>query len=289
MANPFGMAEFSVPQLLGLDMQLKQNRLQQLYQQRQQAREDYTFERQKKTDAESDTEKAAYRNLFSPPGATGVGDPVPSAPAPAPTNLLPGAPSAPSGDVATAPVGDATHLAAGPSSSSLFKPDPARLRALAATGPTGFAAAQAIMKMNAEQVKQAQETVKGALEVEGQIIGGIRKLPPEQRNAEYQRQRANLAQQGMDVSQFPSVWSEQAADAAITSSMKTAEALGVEDHARTYAETVRHNHASEANAAGNLSVAEGGLKVRRDALDAAKKPGANTSTADLLRASGLGN
>lgn len=293
MANPYGIAEFSVPQLIGLDSQLKSQRLQQLYTNRQQAREDYTFERQQKNDAKTDATDDAYKAVFAP-SSGGVAAATGAAPvAGAPTSILPEnnqVPGAPVTSPTVAAPGTPAPAATSPAVDPLsFKPDPTKLRALAATGAQGYQAAAAIMKMNAEQVKAAQEQVTKGLELEGQIINGVRKLPPEQRNAEYQRQKAAMAQQGVDTSSFPPAWSEQAADGIITSSMKTAEALGLDAQAAAHAETTRHNHAEESTASGNLAVAQGGLKVRQDALDAAKKPGANTSTADLLRAAGLGN
>lgn len=295
MANPFGMAEFSVPAMIGLDTQIKDRRLQQLYMQRQQGREDYMFERQQKADQEADATKAAYAGVFGG-GVAGASGATPVA-APAPTSPVspPGAPvSSPTG----AAPGEPAHVAApAPSANPIgFTPDPAKLRALAATGPAGYQAAVAIQKMNAEQVKSAQEAVSKALELEGQIISGVRKMPPAQRDAEYQRQKAALAQQGVDTRSFPPTWDENQADAVITSSMKTAEALGLDQQAANHAETVRHNKANEhhdvvteGNAAGTLQVARGNLAVRQDALKAATKPGANTPTADLLRAAGLGN
>jgi hypothetical protein len=262
------MAEFSVPALIGLDSQIKDRRLQQLYLQRQQAREDYTFERQKKTDVKADVTDAAYANVFGG-GVAGAAGAVPAA-AQTSTPSSPGAPVSSSAGVA--PGEPATTAPTATTSPLTFRPDPAKLRALAATGPEGYKAAAAIMKMNADQVKAAQESVTSALELEGRIISGVRKMPPAQRDAEYQRQKAALAVQGVDTQGFPPAWDEDQANAVITSSMKTAEALGLDQQAANHAETVRHNQAGEhhdavmeANAAGNLGVARAHLQISRNA------------------------
>lgn len=274
MGNPFGMAEFSVPALIGLDTQMKDRRLQQLYLQRQQGREDYMFERQKKADAKSDATDAAYNGVFGGgvAGASGAA-PVSSPGAPAPTSAVaaPGEPAAPIGGSPAAPVAPSNPLS--------FTPDPVRLRALAATGPQGYQAAVSIQKMNAEQLKAAQEAVTQGLEIEGRILGGVRKVPPEQREAEYQRQKATLAAQGIDTRAFPPTWDEDKANEVIESSMKTAEALGLHQQAETHAETVRHNKATEANAAGSLAVSEGNLGVAKGHLAIARTADARAANA----------
>lgn len=288
MANPFGMAEFSVPALIGLDMQVKQRRLDQLYTQRQQAREDYQFERQQKNDAKADAEDAAYKDVFTPSGG-GVAAASGAAPAPgAPISILPENNSSPGAPVPS-PAGAAPGEPVAASDPLSFRPDPAKLRALAQTGAHGFQAAQAIMKMNGEQLQQAQEGAKRMLELKARIIGGVRALPPEQRPAAYLAERADLIRNGADANTLPPAWSEEMADQKVREGLTAAEALGLDADARKFAHTVAHDAATEANAAGTLEVARGGLAVRQKALNLAAKPGANTATGDLLRAAGLGN
>lgn len=223
MSNPFGMAEFSVPQLLGLDMQMKDRRLQQMYMAKQQDRDDKRWEREEKKGAREDATYDAYSKAFAP---------TPTAPA----------------------SGAAPQPSQAPAATSSFRADPEKLNALRATGPDGFKAASEIEKMSAERLKDAQEGMGRMLELKGRIIGGVRALPPEQREQAYQAERQQLIANGADPNTLPPKWDESAADQMVRSALTAAEALGMDDKARAFAEQVRHNRASEGNAAGNLAL-----------------------------------
>lgn len=224
MSNPFGMAEVSVPQLIGLNESMKSNRLEQLYRQRAMEMQQKQFEMEEKKAAREDKMYGAYADAFgggaaSSPGTTPVADGGAPAPQAAP-----------------------------------WKPDPAKLRALMATGPQGVDAAKAIMSLSADQLKTAQEGMVRLMEIKGRVVNGVRALPPEQREMGYQKERAQLIANGADPTTLPEHWDENVANQMITTSMEAAKALGLEQEAKQFAETVRSHHATEGIAAGNLDL-----------------------------------
>ncbi len=125
----------------------------------------------------------------------------------------------------------------------------------------GVKLANDIEKLNGEQIKAAQEALKTSMELKGRVISGVRALPPEQRDAAYQVERANLVASGVPSDQLPPKWDENAADSLVQQSLTVAEALNMKREAAQLAETVRHNKAAEGNAAGNLAVSRGHLAI----------------------------
>lgn len=141
--------------------------------------------------------------------------------------------------------------------------NPDKLRRLMALGPEGVQAAKVIMDMSAAQLKATRERVTGDLELKGRIIGGIRALPEGQRQAAYDDAKARLAEAGTDISRLPQQWDEGYADQVVRESLEVAKALDMDQEAMKFSETVRHNRATEANAAGNLAVRQGALGLAR--------------------------
>jgi len=141
--------------------------------------------------------------------------------------------------------------------------DPQKLRSLMALGPEGLQAAKSLMEMDEAQVKAAKARVEQDLETKGRIIGGIRARPPEQRQAAYDEARQRLSEMGTDISRLPQQWDETFADQVIRESLEVAKALDMEREAQKFTETVRHNRAAEAVAAGGLAVRQGALGLAR--------------------------
>lgn len=286
--NPYGITQVDVPGLIGMHQQLRAQRLEELYKAK-------AMERQDKEDARNDALDAAYAKAFGPsattdkPAASPAASTPPASVAPAPAQPITDAEAGPILHQAsvskTIAAADAERVrnSLGPNGQAHFddwmkqngiaiaqdtpasEPAPQQsvglhlnqdgLRALMASGPKGAEMATTLMKMDSEQRKIAQDGMTKLMEVKGRIINSVRALPPAQREAQYQHERAILLANGADPSGLPPHWDEHQADMLIQQSLDVAAALGMEDKARSFAETVRHNRATEANSAGNLDLA----------------------------------
>lgn len=103
MANPYGMTEFSVPALIGLNEQIKGNRLEQLYRQKQMDFQDRQMAQQEKQWQLEERKRNLLSRIY------GGGEPAQAEPAAQPQQPSPGVVSSPT---PPAPGGDMGHYIA---------------------------------------------------------------------------------------------------------------------------------------------------------------------------------
>lgn len=323
-SNPYGITQVDVPAMLGMHQQLRTQRLDELYKAKEMARQDKEDARSDALDAAY--AKAFGGGSSATPATPPAAETAPVAPpttAPAtPPQPITDAEAGPilhqasvSKSIAAADA-ERVRNSLGPNGQAHFddwmkqngiaiaqetppqdvtpQPTPGLhlnqegLRALMAAGPKGAEMATALMKLNSEQIKSAQEGMTKMMEMKGRIINGVRALPPEQRKGQYQKERTQLITNGADPNSLPLDWDEHRADMMIQQSMDVAAALGMEDKARSFAETVRHNRVTEAQGEARIGVAQGALGLAKERASKTGSSDTSTvSTGDLLRAAGL--
>lgn len=154
-----------------------------------------------------------------------------------------------------------------------------------------FAMSEQLSKLDDTQFKR----VKDLNEVRGSVAMHLQSFPPQRRQGELARMMPQLAQMGITpqvVQQELGDLSDEALQAPVALSMDVEKILAQQDKDRAFAETQRHNRASEANAAGNLNIRREALNVARDRekrVAAGKGAGdlSNATTDALLSAAGL--
>lgn len=244
MANPFGITQVDVPGILQTYRAQQQQGIENAYRAQQ-------MERQAKVDAREDAKfaraeesRAARVKVFTPDALV-----------------------------------DPDQLPARTDGLTINK---AALRDLYAIDPEGAAQIQkTVYDMDDATAKRI--AARGS--AMARVASVLKSVPADQRQATIAEHAPELQALGFTPQELAQAdLSDAGLDRYYRGGMSMEQIIASEKDARTFAETQRHNRASEGTAAGNLAVAQGNLQVRRGALDVAKTGG---TTADLLRAAGL--
>lgn len=308
MANPYGIEQVDVPGLIGIYQGAKDRRVNEMLLQRKIAAEDREI-------ARSETISKAYRNLQPPGQAKGGGQTTPAGgmaaayappaqqaapPASFDPNMPTGSPLSP----ATLPEQPGAPVAA-PAAEA--PPQPAQMpqgwyeankgvvdQLMTVEPQQAFQLMTQLQGLDAAQIKKAEASA----EMMAQVAEHLHSFPEgPARQAEIARISPDLMARGVPAEKIQSVdTSDKGLQWLFVHGTDLKTVIDREKEERQFAETQRHNRASESNAAGGLEVRRGalGLARGREGRIASGKGGAaagggdvgGLSTADLIRMAG---
>lgn len=195
MANPYGMAEFSIPQLIGIDMQMKQSRLEQMYRHQQQERADIEFGHKQKEWDRADKRTALLAKIY------GAGDPDASPATVTSSPQSPGAPVPPSGAAPGEPASPAPPVA--PVRSDGLRVNQQALNELFAIDPE---TALQVREWSQEADKEQLTRIQQHGEVIAQAAFPLQRIPAgSQRQAAFQAMIPDLRARGFSEQELAQV------------------------------------------------------------------------------------
>lgn len=274
-SNPFNITQVDVPGLIAGYQNQQDRRVNQMLLQRKIALEDRELERQEKTAgimAQFRSPQQGGGGRTSPAGGMSAAYAPPAAAAPVsagPASIPQGSPLSPaaSQSVAQAPAQPAAPLPAPPQTWLAANED------MLSQLQTVDAAAAFDMRAKLQGLDDAHlKHAQAITQTMAQAAEHLSSFPtPQARAAELQRITPDLVASGIPQEAIARAdLSDQGIQWQIVHGMDLEHIIAREKEERTFAETQRHNMATERTAAGNLEVARGGLGVRQGALGLAR-------------------